>query len=62
MSIYRNDAAEANARLDRQRDLYRYGGGRHMDEIRAEITEIRKSVQETTALLNRLIELIQNNG
>lgn len=61
--MYTNDSAkEENARLERQRDLYRYGGGQAMSEIRDEVIEIRKSVKETTALLNRLIELIQSNG
>lgn len=60
--MYKNGAAEANARLDRQRDLYEYGGGKHLSSIKQEISEINKNIQEVSRLLTQLINALNDSN
>lgn len=58
-AIYRNIAAEENERINRQRDLYQYGGGKHLSAIQQDIHEINQNIYEVSKLLLQLITILE---
>lgn len=62
LDMHRNLAAEENERLNRQRDMYEYGGGKHLGQIQMDIADINKNIQEVSRLLIQLIDVLKDQN